>query len=558
MSTHAETRRNETPQAAREPGLPRVERAVGLLETLLLLMLHALLLWHAGGLWRDEANTVYIATRPAWSEVTTDMEHDSFPIVWFVVVRAWAAVCGADFDFGLRVLGCLMGCSLIAVLWWNGKQLGFGVPLISLTLFAASPAVLTVGDSLRAYAACILALLILLPAMWKLTQQLTVRRVAVAGLAAVLSVQTSYHNCPLLLGTGLAASAVFVSRREWKHAAVPLGLGLIAALSLIPYLSGIAGRASWSATIVIPLTLSRVREVLGQIITPGWPLATSAILVGLGLTLPLLAWMAGKAQHSVERELACYLGLAVGLSLAAHAVFLKVLSYPTEIWYYLAPLALAAINADAASELLARYRPSFAKWRLALSVLVGVLGASAAWNAAHLRRTNIDLVAAQVAAHASPTDVIAVVPWHLGVSFFRYYHGPAPWTMFPALPHSGIHRYDLMMEKMTQPDPDQDVLDKCAETLRNGRRVWLIGQPMFLQPGQTPAKVLPAPQMASGWQVQPYYQSWAERLTYTLQVHSSGINQLVVEPQVPVSHYENVGLYVFEGAPASGRMRGAN
>jgi len=69
----------------------KVERAVGFTATAILVVLHLVLLAHAGGLWRDEANLVNLSSMPP-REVWANLEFDSTPLGYVALLRAWISL----------------------------------------------------------------------------------------------------------------------------------------------------------------------------------------------------------------------------------------------------------------------------------------------------------------------------------------------------------------------------------------------------------------------------------------------------------------------------------
>lgn len=102
-------------------------RYVAIFLTALVGILHLYYAFHAGGLWRDEAQAVAMASMPSISEIWVHLEHESFPMLWLLIVRAYESI-GADEDLFFRLLGCLVGLSLVAALWINARQLNFHCP----------------------------------------------------------------------------------------------------------------------------------------------------------------------------------------------------------------------------------------------------------------------------------------------------------------------------------------------------------------------------------------------------------------------------------------------
>src|SRR5438105_12239912 len=103
--------------------------------TFLIVCLHLMAATSAGALWRDEANTVAIATLPRISDVWKNLQHDSFPVLWFLIVRAYASLVGPMNDPAFRALGFVIGLAITAALWFNARTFRHSVPLLSLALF---------------------------------------------------------------------------------------------------------------------------------------------------------------------------------------------------------------------------------------------------------------------------------------------------------------------------------------------------------------------------------------------------------------------------------------
>src|SRR5947199_8428391 len=80
------------------------------------LSIHAQLLRSGGPLWRDEITTLHVASSSSWAATAKAMEFDSFPILPFVLLRAWTTLFG-DSDVSLRGFGLAVGAAILAALW---------------------------------------------------------------------------------------------------------------------------------------------------------------------------------------------------------------------------------------------------------------------------------------------------------------------------------------------------------------------------------------------------------------------------------------------------------
>ena len=185
-------------------------------------------------------------------------------MVWFLVLRGWETLGLGGTDFGLRVLGLLVGLGIVALLWWTARRMGRGLPLVSLLLVGLCPTFFRHGDSLRGYGAGVLALLMLLVAFWNLLERLTWRRTLLAGLAALLTMQCSYHDSVFFFAMGVAGATVCIVRRAWGTLAVLTVIGLVSAASLIPYIPSMNQMQSWNMLLKAPITLDWLRQRFGE------------------------------------------------------------------------------------------------------------------------------------------------------------------------------------------------------------------------------------------------------------------------------------------------------
>src|SRR5258708_3692292 len=94
----------------RKTCLCRPEWAVALLISLAAVGMHIAFLTHAGGLWRDEVNTINLASRHSLGEIA----NDSFPIFMPLVVRVWSVMGLGESDMELRLLGVIIGLGILA------------------------------------------------------------------------------------------------------------------------------------------------------------------------------------------------------------------------------------------------------------------------------------------------------------------------------------------------------------------------------------------------------------------------------------------------------------
>jgi hypothetical protein len=506
----------------------RIEAALAVLLTLLAVGLHVQRFLHAGALWRDEAAAVQLATLPTIGEVFERFPHEAFPLLFPLTVRAWVAVTGGS-DLALRLMGMFVGLAILGALWLNARTAGT-VPLVSVALLGFHPFFLTYGDSVRGYGLGTLMILLIFGAYARLVDRPDRRSIVLAALAAILGVHLLLHNSALLLGIGSAAAMVGILRKRWRITAAALGVGLLAALSLLPYLRPLTAAQSWNVV---------VQEKIG----PGTILEAASNTLGQpGLWALFLT--AGLAVALVRRE-NLFPVLAIAATIAAQVGLFLVLGYLPRIWYF---LPLMAVMATALDRLLTSPIRIVRIAVPAAAALVTILLLPAVYRAARVRMTNVDTTAQVLATRAGSRDLIIVNPWFAGISFARYYSGPASWMTLPDLPDHRVHRYDLLMDRMRSDEPIADVLDAAQRTLASGGRVWVAGSFQAPPPGKAPPRLGPAPGGSPwGWQDAPYSISWTMQLGAFLRDHAVRGGELEIPETGQVSDFERLRLHVFEG-----------
>ena len=242
---------NPTPNPLTGPGdsargipWPHVELLAAVALSLWILFLHGLFLCHAGPLWRDEIGTIDFAAMPTLSDIRHNLQYDNFPPLFVGLARVWT-LAGLTADLDYRLLGFLIGLGTLGVFWFGARRCGAGVPLLVLALYAANPLAVSVGDAMRPYGLGYTLILLALTLTWKFVENPRARAWFWATLAAVLSVQCLYQNAFFVAAFCLAGCAVTVARRQWKTAAQTVGIGMVAALSLLPHWANIVKGRAW-------------------------------------------------------------------------------------------------------------------------------------------------------------------------------------------------------------------------------------------------------------------------------------------------------------------------
>jgi len=286
--------------------------------------------------------------------------------------------------------------------------------------------------------------------MWSFLTSPTWRRAGILALAATLSVQALYQNALLFFAISLGGFAVCARRKDLPAALKIFCAGLIPAVSLLPYYANLA---------VLPQSTVELRRGFSPFITRlNFEMATGFPFEGFTAVWKILAVIAlGFAlfslirAHPAEKAGGPLLPLFAGVTLAAGCLlfiaFLWFAAVVARPWYFLPPLALATACFDfgvAPARLPRLVRVAFLGFLLG-TALVSVPGAQSDLRG---RFTNVDLLAARVTAAAAPGDFVLVTPWFCGISFARYFHGPASWETLPPISDHVTHRYDLVLTQM--------------------------------------------------------------------------------------------------------------
>ena len=519
----------------------KIEWVLGALITAAAVYLHWVNFRSAGALWRDEAGVVSIATLPTAHEMWFNIGHESCPILFPTLLRAWFFTVGSS-DAALRVFGFIVGLLMLGAVWLNGWFFHHSAPLVALGLLAVNASVVRWGDSLRAYGLASVLMLVTLAIVWCFTRAPDLKRWLAAAVAAVISVQSLFQNSFLLLAVCAAAAAVRMRRRDFKNALAALAIGVPAAVSLLPYSAMIREAQDWSVLSQIgflpPLMWTNLSLAMAP--TLAWLRWLWIALAILAIARCVIRVLPDAAEDDADTA-AFFAGTALIGALICFLIFLRVAKMPTQVWYFLPLTTFAAVCIDAA---LANWPARWQFWRCAFAILALACLPGARELIAY-RQTNMDLVAYVLRKRADAHDLIIVHPWTFGVSFDRQYSGPTPWTTVPALADHRFHRYDLFKAKMILENPAQPVFDQVAATLRAGNHVWLIGEiPLSQTP---PPQIRPAPNNPWGWLDDPYSDVWGAQVGYFVAIHATEGEVVPIPSSNPVSPLENVQVVSVAG-----------
>lgn len=522
--------------------IQRLEWILALLLAVAIIALMAVRGISAGALWRDQCGTTQLALMPL-GELLRNFDHQTLPPLLPLVYRLYLKIFGsADSTtqwFRFIAAAALIGAALV------GRRMNRGQPpLFLLALFGLNSVFLYWGGyTVTAVSITFVSLL----AAGLLFEPSKVRGAGFA-IAAFISVQLLINNLLLLVVLSVSAIIACLFRSSYKLALFFASVLIVCALSDVVYLH-IYAAADWRILLKRPMTFGwlwpQIRGAFGEpprLMLSLWAFVFVATLIAAGWRL-ITTWRGGDEGR-------CRLSIfAILAALAAPTVYC--LSFllsgieAAESRHFLAMLAVLAPNFDLVVAHLANY--AWARsLRIALGVTVLAIVPFASWKTITQRQTNIDLVAHKIEQEAGPNDLVIVNPWSVGISFNRYYHGPARWLTVPNISDHRIHRYDLVKEKMTSTTPLEDLKHEIVTTLHSGNRVWVVGT---LSPPENPGVPLfpfPAPDPEFGWRHMIYREAWTRQLRDFMNQHARRARCLI-EPMANVNPLENVPLWLVEG-----------
>jgi len=527
----------------------RIEIGVTAGLLILLIALHVTAYLESGGLWRDEVNSVNLSTVPSLRELWNKLQYDSFPIPWFLLLRAWVFVGLGETDLAIRALGLMIGVGTVAALFFAAWSLRVRLPVASFALFALSPTAF-LCDTIRGYGLGVLSVLLAVGLMWRTVEDPAPRRMALGAAAVIVSVQCLYSNSALVFAVCVAAAAVGLTARDRTLTIFAAGAGLLAATSLVPYLGTIAGIDDWNVLFKRPVDVAWILGKLGQALAPAgggaaWIWAVLCLLAVASLARRVFASDPDQARNQRRASLFVLTMMLVGAM--SYVAFIKVLSYPTQSWHYLAIMAVVAVGIDKGIDVACEESVRLRIARVAVLVGIASLMSADAWNAVRTRKTNMDVLATQLQTLSTDGDLIVVFPFYYGVSFARYYRGSAAWLTIPEMDDHSVHRYDLFKSRMMEDDPLSPALEKMTRTLREGHRVWVVGGLDSPRRGQRPPVLPAAPTSRFGWSEVAYQSAWSQMAAFTLETHRASLERIDLGLDAPVNPHENVPLLVARG-----------
>jgi hypothetical protein len=552
---------------------PAPETVAALIGTAFSAILLVLAAMNAGPLWRDEINTLNLARMPSLRDIWHNLQFDSCPLLWPLLVRGCGMSELTDGDTSIRILGLGIGLFFLSSLWLCQRWIGGRAPTLSIALLGGLPAFIFVVGANRAYGLASCLLVLSFGKIWQLFESPTKSRILSAGFICTLFAQCVYYDV-IFLGTMLAAGAlVAIRRQQWKILWTFAGIGLVASASLLIYLP-IFHRVPeylpfWRSPFFVATTLwnGLVDAVAARSSAnpdgPNGPqiwiwigLLFAGIIVAVTMQQTRVGQtpkpeVASKSTNQRRSDLALFCVTNVVVGIIAYFGFLLKLQFFMQPWYYVEILILSAISLDG---ILSASWPALRPWglvRIGFLVMMMILNARPAWAEAHTRRSNLDRVSAFLTGNARAGDLIVIQDAWESITFNRYYRGHAQWLSVPPIDSHEVHRIDLVIAEMNEPKAMTPVLRAITNALISGHHVWLVGSIPIARwqdapPGPTPLPPRPS-EMPTRWWMGSYLSWWNQQVTTLLLDHAQQEKAEEIAAPGPVNHFEDVSVARFTG-----------
>jgi len=528
--------------------LTKAEWLVGFLLTATIVSLLVARAFHAGALWRDECAVVQLAQMPTVGDIAHNFQHEAFPPLFPLIVRGYITVFGST-DAALRLFGFCVGCLVVGAFWISARLFGNNLPLVGLALLSLNTTYFVWGTTIRGYGLGSAMIVLVFGYVSSLLLRTRRRHIIAAALVSIFAVQILLYNSVLLVAIGVAVLCILLVERRSRQAFVVAVICTLALVFLLPYIPAYLRARDWNILVRgWPTSYSLWKHFEVALGNPGYSIPALWYALAVGL-VGLFIFRLYKNREAKPPSQLIWFGLLTSIfAIIGCYGFLRVLSYTTSAWYYLAFSCVIAAALDLIASVLCT-----ANWlrvaRLTVATGALVLAPFADWSAINERQTNVDLAAETVTARAAPSDLIVVVPWQFGIPFQHYYRGAAPWVTIPNISDHRIHRYDLFKAKMLSDHPIDDLTDNIRDTLVRGSRVWFVGGLNLPRPEEGPMILPTAPASRFKWDNRAYTAAWWQQLSVFAVMHANKVD-LVSLPQsnpVGINELEQTSLSVAEG-----------
>ena len=454
----------------------------------------ALRLWGLGsaGLWRDEAQGFFIASKGFPGGIVAALAHDGHPPLYYFLAHFWALALGRG-ELATRLLPALCGLAGIPAVYALGRRL-YGLPTASVAAGLATflPLHVSLSRTARMYSLVALLATLTLYLAYEAGTKGGLRAHIGLALASVALIYT--HNWGALIVVAVDAWWVLLllihspARQTWRRwVATQVAIGL-AYLPWLPLLqaqrAALVVAATWVETGTRLWNLVRLLNELTGLALPGSRPFLWLALAALGLLAVRID------RHEVQVALPLEPVTLLVVCTFTLPPVLGLIITPKSVG--IIPNYVTIVIYPALCLVLARGVLALRRWwttGLAL-LLVAALWQAPLRTAVTAVTSDLREVAAYVEAQAGPGDVIIVTPDYLATTFNFYYRGPQKQVAFPSPPGRveeiiWANYGDRWAQAEAAIEP---TLQYIRESLGPGGRVWLVGpvesypdSPLFVQ-----------------------------------------------------------------------------
>ncbi len=432
-------------------------------------------LWSPGriGLWSDEVQFLNLSALPGYHAIVSFLvAHESHPPLLYFVAHALGSFTGnATASMGALSLAASIG--LIPAVWWLGTLAGRpATGALSAALVALSVPLSFLGVQLRPYALFSLLLVVSAAAMLRAIGS---RRTGWRALWIALLLLLLYlHHLAIFVVAAQVIIVVVVRQGDetfvahagrWTPWLVGLGLAALPDLILLWHQSHVTG--------YLPAHPSGPLAPLGQFGRLGLT-APGELLLGLVASIAVLVRGGGVRRRQLADAMPEPVRIIAAMFLA-FCLCLIIMGYRASVLVEhlvlpFAPLGLVAAGALIVGSVTAGRRLAVMIWIQGSVVCVAL---SAIFSVG-LVKTNMDLVARYIAAEATPSDLVLVIPGSFGPGLNQVEGIRASQIDYPFMGPVQLFPFDHFMERITDGAALAAALDTLRAARLAGRTVWLV------------------------------------------------------------------------------------
>jgi hypothetical protein len=435
-----------------------------------------------------------------------------------------------------RLLGLVLSAGVVVLMYLISRKFAVEpgssrvfVPLAPVVVLTTPMLVRILGTN-RAYGLSSLALAGLIFCVLSFIRDGGRKALLGAAGCGFLALHCHYLNLfPVL--TIIAGVLMAAGRRGWRLA-LPL---MLCVATLAVYIPSVLAAREWTIYVREGRNLAYILWPLGWLLNTGFkwlPWFAGAVwLTGLFL----LARELGSAMGSRREVLKFALFIAAAFPWVSVAGMWLAGTGGMQ-WYYVPPLIACASCLQLAFTFPLGQARQLAWAGTGALVMANVFSASLLLQPIG----QADRLAAYVSERAGLNDLVAVYPWWHGVSFGRYYRGPAPWVTVPPVADTSLIRYDLANAASQNPQLLNELLARVRSTLKSGHRVFLVGAEVNSTP-LPDASVQTPPARFRRQEAR-----WDSAVVELLQKHSQSLESL--DPDTDGTNaFETFPVYVYHG-----------